>query len=167
MDNWYLVYCKPREEFRAQQHLSNLGFSTYLPVLHKTKFKNTQAVQSTELLFPRYLFLQAHTEANLAVVKNTRGVSDFVRFGGKIAQVPAALIQQLTAQQIELQNTESAKFAFEQGQPLQITHGPYAGLSAIFQMADGAGRCLVLIQLLNTAVSLSLQLDEIKTADKK
>lgn len=162
MDNWYLVYCKPREEFRAQQHLANLGFVSYLPLLTKSKLKAGQSVAVQEPLFPRYLFLQATPEMNLTVVKNTRGVTDFVRFGGKIATIPASLIAQLTEQQIMLQQQESNKQQYQPGDPIQILQGPYQGLAAVYQMADGAGRSLVLIQLLNNTVPLSLQNDELE-----
>ena len=167
MDNWYLVYCKPREEFRAQQHLANLGFVSYLPLLSKSKLKAGKAVIVKEPLFPRYLFLQATPEMNLAVVKNTRGVTDFVRFGGKIATIPAGLIAQLTEQQIMLQQLESNKQAYQPGEALQILQGPYQGLAAVYQMADGAGRSLVLIQLLNNTVPLSLQNDELEKLTAK
>lgn len=161
MDNWYLVYCKPREEFRAQQHLANLGFISYLPLLTKQKVKAGQVSEQKEPLFPRYLFLQAFPDMNVAVVKNTRGVVDFVRFGGKIATVPAHLIAHLTAQQINLQQQETAKHQYEAGEALEILQGPYKGLNAVYQMADGAGRSQVLIQLLNNTVPLTLQNDEI------
>lgn len=167
MDNWYLVYCKPREEFRAQQHLANLGFVSYLPLLTKSKLKAGQTLTVQEPLFPRYLFLQATSEMNLAVVKNTRGVTDFVRFGGKIATIPAGLITQLTEQQIKLQQLERDKHTYQPGESIQILQGPYQGLAAVYQMADGAGRSLVLIQLLNNTVPLSLQNDELeKLTDK-
>lgn len=156
MDNWYLVYCKPREELRAQQHLANLGFVSYLPLLTKQKIKSGRAILQQEPLFPRYLFLQASTEANLAVVKHTRGVSDFVRFGGKIAAVPMQLIEQLTRLQIEVQREETSKTTFEPGDKLAIMQGPFHGLAGVYQMPDGAGRSLLLIQLLNTTAEVSL-----------
>lgn len=156
MDNWYLVYCKPREELRAQQHLANLGFVSYVPLLTKQKTKAGQAVDCLEPLFPRYLFLQANLEHNLSVVRHTRGVSDFVRFGGKLAEVPSSLIAQLTSMQIQLQQQETAKTCYQTGEALTILTGPFSGLSAVYQMADGAGRSLVLIQLLNSAVPLSM-----------
>jgi transcriptional antiterminator RfaH len=164
MDNWYLVYCKPREELRAQQHLANLGFVSYVPLLTKQKTRAGQAVASSEPLFPRYLFLQANSTDNLSVVKNTRGVSDFVRFGGKLAEVPSSLIEQLTCMQIQLQQQESEKTSYQAGEALTVLTGLFSGLSAVYQMADGAGRSLVLIQLLNNAVPLSLANTELAKA---
>jgi transcriptional antiterminator RfaH len=30
-NHWYLVQCKPRESFRAEEHLNNQGFETFHP----------------------------------------------------------------------------------------------------------------------------------------
>jgi transcriptional antiterminator RfaH len=54
MDNWFLVYCKPKQELRAQQNLASLGFNSYLPQLTKFTKRAGTKVEIKELLFPRY-----------------------------------------------------------------------------------------------------------------
>lgn len=157
MDNWYLVYCRPKQELRAQQHLANIGFDSYVPTLFVKKQRARKLVESKELLFPRYLFLNVDLDTDLSVVKNTRGVADFVRFGGKIAKVPADLIKQLTEQQIELQQSRTEQFGFIAGDKLNISEGPYAGLPALFDMADGDERSIVFINMLNQQVRLNIE----------
>ncbi len=157
MDNWYLVYCRPKQELRAQQHLANIGFDSYVPTLLVKKQRARKLVDSKELLFPRYLFLNVDLDTDLSVVKSTRGVTDFVRFGGKIARVPADLIQQLTQQQIELQRTRADQQCFSAGDKLKISEGPYAGLPALFDMADGDERSIVFINMLNQQVRLNIE----------
>lgn len=156
MDNWFLVYCKPQQEIRAQQNLSILGFDSYLPHVTWVKKRAGKMVGCKELLFPRYLFLRAKSEDNLAVVKNTRGVTDFVRFGGLIAKVPMELIETVTLQQIQFQRQCQQDSRFHHGDIVEICEGPFAGMSAVFQLAEGEQRSLVLIQLLNAATPLTL-----------
>lgn len=157
MDNWYLVYCRPKQELRAQQHLANIGFDSYVPTLLVKKQRARKLVDSKELLFPRYLFLNVDLDTDLSVVKSTRGVTDFVRFGGKIARVPADLIKQLTEQQIELQRSRADQQCFFAGDQLNISEGPYAGLPALFDMADGDERSIVFINMLNQQVRLNIE----------
>lgn len=160
MDNWFLVYCKPRQELRAQQNLANLGFNSYLPQLTKTRKRGGIEVEIKELLFPRYLFIQAQADANLAVVKNTRGVADFVRFGGVIAKIPTDLIEQVTRQQISFQK-EHQQQEYLAGEVVEICDGPFMGMQAIFQTADGEKRSMILIQLLNTSAVMSLPKEQL------
>ncbi|MDZ7901008.1 MAG: transcription termination/antitermination NusG family protein [Rheinheimera sp.] len=70
MDNWYLVYCRPKQELRAQQHLANIGFDSYVPTLLVKKQRARKLVDSKELLFPRYLFLNVDLDSDLSVVKS-------------------------------------------------------------------------------------------------
>lgn len=156
MDNWYLVYCRPKQELRAQQHLANMGFSSYVPTVMVKKQKASQWVTAKELLFPRYLFLNANHTGDLSRVKNTRGVTDFVRFGGKIAQIPAELIRHLTHQQINIEQQDNAKHHLQAGDVVTISQGPYAGLDALFSSPDGDERSVVLINLLHQQVPLTI-----------
>ncbi len=43
------------------------------------------------------------------------------------------------------------------GEGLRINDGPFAGLEALYQMADGDARVMVLIDILSKKVSLSLE----------
>jgi transcriptional antiterminator RfaH len=156
MDNWYLVYCRPKQELRAQQHLANIGFDSYVPTLWVKKQRGQKMVETKELLFPRYLFLSVAGQCDLSIVKNTRGVTDFVRFGGKIAKVPADLIKQLTIQQLQVQKGHNAQYHFAAGDVLHINDGPYTGLPALFDMPDGDERSIVFVTMLNQPVKLNI-----------
>ncbi len=165
MDNWYLVYCRPKQELRAQQHLANLGFSSYVPTVMVRKQKASHWITAKELLFPRYLFLNAAQTCDLSRVKNTRGVADFVRFGGKIAQIPTELIRQLTHQQINIEQHENAKHRLHVGDVVTISQGPYAGLDAVFSSTDGDERSVLLINLLHQQVPLTISNAAFSKAD--
>ena len=161
-DKWYLVYCKPRQEERAQQHLANQGFHTFLPRFCMTQ--NTKpSLKQKELLFPRYLFVQpkSASEGQWASVRSTRGVVDFVRFGGRIAEVPAKVL--LAIHQVQLQDTATNEL--QAGDKVEITAGIYQGVDAIFQTDDGDGRSILLIKLLQQDVEVAVSNREFSAAE--
>ena len=45
---------------------------------------------------------------------------------------------------------------FQRGEEVQIKDGPFAGLRAIYQMGDGEGRAMVLIEILSRPSQLTL-----------
>ena len=154
---WFLLYCKPKQELKAQQHLANQGLTSFVPQLQVEKLRAGKWQLITEPLFPRYLFLQITDpeQLNMRAIRATRGIVDFVRFGQSLAQVPATLIQLLTQQQL-LQRQQPASQRLSQGQPVSIMQGPYSGLDAVFKSADGEKRSLILISLLGQWVETSI-----------
>ncbi|MDX3774147.1 transcription/translation regulatory transformer protein RfaH [Chromatiaceae bacterium AAb-1] len=157
MEVWHLLYCKPRQEVRAQQHLANQGLSSFLPLITINKLRAGKRVTVTEPLFPRYLFLHLPQQnINLSTVRSTRGVSDFVRFGSELVKVPAQLIASLTRQQIALQQQYSETPLFRKGEALDITDGPFSGLEAVYNMAEGDKRSCILINLLGQWVKTTM-----------
>ena len=138
--DWYLLRTKPREEWRAKQHLENQNFTTYLPVLVR---KNTQR---EEPLFPGYIFLGKPSEqVSLHTISSTRGVVNFVRFGIELAIASESLVSEIQA--IEQLYRDVPRFV--SGQAVECKAGPFAGLQAIFQAENGQDRCVILLKILN------------------
>lgn len=166
---WYLVYCKPRQEQRAQQHLVNQGFTTFLPALTVTRLKAGKQLTVTEPMFPRYIFLQIDSDQlNISNIRSTRGVSDFVRFGQHLARVPAELIDSLSLQQQVQQQREYQNLPFKEGESLTVLNGPFSGIQAVYQLADGDKRSFVLLNLLGQWVKTSMENQQLakNTPDK-
>ncbi|WP_333609578.1 transcription/translation regulatory transformer protein RfaH [Arsukibacterium sp.] len=156
MDDWYLVYCKPRQEQRAQQQLLNQGFDSFVPMITVNVLRAGKKIQRTEPLFPRYLFLKSQAELNITAIRSTRGVAALVRFGDSLARIPSALVQSLLTQQLHLQQQLTAQQPFMPGDTIQILSGPFASLNAIFELADGDSRSLVLLTFLGQQLRLTL-----------
>ncbi|MGP9801378.1 transcription/translation regulatory transformer protein RfaH [Rheinheimera sp. NSM] len=161
-NQWYLLYCKPRQELRAQQQLANQGYNSFLPQITLQKLRGNKWLQITAPLFPRYLFLHlpAGQELNINAVRSTLGISDFVRFGAQFAQVPAALIQLLTEQQIQLKQ-QPQDTRLKKGDEISIINGPFSGLQAVFNTAEGDKRSSILISLLGQWVEAAVDNSQI------
>ncbi|RTE86075.1 MULTISPECIES: transcription/translation regulatory transformer protein RfaH [Gammaproteobacteria] len=157
MSAWYLLHCKARQEARAKLNIENQGINTCFPQISVQKIRRGKRTTVNEPLFPNYLFIQVdQDQANFNALRSTRGVSGFVRFGGVPAEVPDQVMQQL----IELEASEElSNFSsqFEAGSRVQVEEGPFAGLQAVYQLAKGEERCLVLLDMLGKQQRIEIE----------
>ena len=58
--------------------------------------------------------------------------------------------------------SQDVQTLFKSGDKVLIQEGPFAGLEAIYQMKDGEGRVMVLIELMSKPAQLKLQARQIK-----
>lgn len=152
---WYLLHCKVRQESRAKLHIENQGYTTCLPMvkLKKTVRGKRQVVE--EALFPGYLFIQIDMEsANFNAIRSTRGVNDFVKFGGIPSAIPSSVVAHF--QQFEGVDIEPVA-SLSTGTEVEITEGPFAGLEAVYSMPKGDERCLVLLDMMGKQQQLEIE----------
>ncbi|MEP6388351.1 MAG: transcription termination/antitermination NusG family protein [Halioglobus sp.] len=163
---WLAVHTKPQQEATAAANLSRQGFEVFLPQLRQRKRRQGKWQWFTVPLFPRYLFLQvALGEQDIAKVRSTLGVVNLVRFGAKLAQVDARIIDFLRAQQNQAQNASKPdEPAYQPGERVQILEGPFAGLNGLYQLTQDADRVELLLSLMGREVHIVLPLDQLGNA---
>ena len=148
MNGWYIVFCKVRGEEAAELNLNNQGYTVYLPRLLMWRRRAGKRMQSVEPLFPRYLFVKPRDSAqSLAPVRSTIGVADLVRFGGRLALMSDALIEELRKRE-DATGSRHDRVMFEPGMAVKFVDGPLSGLEAIFSKVAGSERVIVLLELL-------------------
>lgn len=155
--DWYLVHTKPRQESRALENLTRQGYECYLPVMATEKLRKGALAVVDEPLFPRYLFIRlgdGRESLGWSPIRSTLGVSRLVTFGVEPARVDERLVERLRAR--SAQAARQPQELFSAGERLRIAEGPFAGLDAIYQMADGAQRVMVLIELMSKPVKLAI-----------
>jgi len=160
---WFLIHTKPHQEGIALENLERQGYACYLPMLPTEKLRQGKLVTLQEPLFPRYLFIQlgqGATAQSWSPIRSTRGVSRLVSFGNEPARVPTDLVQMLQAHDAD--RSQDVQTLFKSGDKVLIQEGPFAGLEAIYQMKDGEGRVMVLIELMSKPAQLKLQARQIK-----
>lgn len=152
--HWFVIYTKPRQEYRALQNLQQQSFEVFLPLHQSERLQRGKLRLIEEPLFKRYLFVRFDEQHSpWHVIRNTFGVNELVRMGGQLAKVPTALIQTL----MEVQATPQA--LFQRGETLRVTTGPFRDLQAVFEMQDGDHRAIVLIELLNKMQKIAVNLN--------
>jgi transcriptional antiterminator RfaH len=153
MKYWYLLMCKPRQEERVHTNLNNQGVGSFYPKLSTGKLGKGRRTLKQSALFPNYLFVCVDSENGpFAAVKNTRGVAHFVRCGAKYQPVPNELIHQLKQECVENRESRLPKA----GELVGLTNASFNNIDAIYQQSDGDMRSILLINLLNRQVSISV-----------
>jgi len=154
---WYLLAAKPKQEFRAIEQLQNQQIKAFCPKIKVEKMRRGKKCVVEEALFAGYMFINISMDSpQWHKVRSTRGVRDWVRFGGEIAKLPKELVEQLIEldQDIAQQPVVSR---FNKGEKVRILSGPFAGLKAIYQQEDGTNRSLILVAFLGQTNRLKVE----------
>ena len=161
--HWCLVLTKPRQEKLAFDNIVQQGYECYLPTIPTEKLFKGSVVMSEEPLFPRYLFVrlgQGPLAKSWAPLRSTKGISRLVTFGVKPALVDDCLIKQLRVQEVHARATPNR--LFRSGERVRLVRAPFAGVEGVFQMVDGEGRVMVLIELLSKLVNIKVELSNLR-----
>jgi transcriptional antiterminator RfaH len=156
---WYLLQCKPRQNFRAEKHLLNQGFTCYQPVVQTERIQQGKRRDVSEPLFPGYLFIRlCSVNDNWGPIRSTRGVTRMVGFNGHPYPVPDTVIDALR-QRIAHQ---PRIVALQPSDRVTITHGAFANVEAIFKTYDGDERVVILLNLMHREQPLVLPVSSIE-----
>jgi transcriptional antiterminator RfaH len=156
-ENWYVIHTKPRQEQRALSNLQQQGYQCYLPMIAIEKLTRESLHVIEEPLFPRYLFINLDASRygqNWSPIRSTWGVSGLVSFGSAPAKISSSIIDLLREQEQGL--SEDPQRLFSAGERLYVAEGPFAGLQAIYQMASGENRAMVLIELMGKSAQMQI-----------
>lgn len=157
---WYVVQTKPRQEFRAYEHLARQGFRCHLPLLRVEKIRRRALVWIDEPLFARYLFIElGGARTNWSVLRSTRGVSRVVGFGGVPARLPDIWLRTFLACE-----QPPVRRLFAPGERVAVANGPLAGLEGIFELPDGEARAIVLLEFLGRSCRSKVPLEALRRA---
>lgn len=159
---WYVVYCKAREDGRAHGNLERQGFTCYFPTLSVEKLRNGRRIQVQEPLFPRYLFIQLdEVGQNWAPIRSTRGVLRLVRFHDCPVPVNEEIIERIR----ERLAAERPPVPYlTAGERVCIAEGAFAHLDAIFVASDGEERVVLLMNILQREQTLSFPIASVRKA---
>ena len=148
---WHAVFCKPRQDDRAEFHLRNQGFETFRPRVREARVRNGKRRLVVESMFPRYLFIRlAAGGQDWAPIRSTRGAVGLVRHGNEVATVPEAVVNDIRRRADEHGVVHlGGSIEFQPNETVEITDGPLAGYRALFEARTGEERVAVLLTLLN------------------
>ncbi|WP_267436628.1 transcription/translation regulatory transformer protein RfaH [Erwinia psidii] len=156
---WFVVKSKLNQERRAESSLLSQGVKCYLPVVSTSSMRSSQKLNKLRdtPLFPGYLFAFFDPEViHTTEVKNTRGVSGLVNFGG----APAVITDSQMSNMREIIDARSGKMSAEsipvKGESIEITNGVFEALEGVYEEPDGLRRSMVLITVLGKQVRRSV-----------
>jgi transcriptional antiterminator RfaH len=143
-NNWYVIHTKPRQEQRALANLEQQGYACFLPMITLEKLSRARLSVVEE----------PDQGQNWAPIRSTIGVSGLVTFGSSPAKIDPALIDLMRSQEADL--SLAPERLFQKGERLRVTDGAFAGLEAIYQMASGDNRAMVLIELMGKSAQMQI-----------
>ena len=155
-ERWFLAHTLPKSEWKAELHLGAQGFRTYLPQIRKT-IRHARQLRTVQApLFPRYLFVILDLERDRWLsVRSTVGVSRlFTTQDGRPVPVPVGIVESLIERsEANLTRLDSG---LVKGQHVRILSGPFADFVGTLERLDAAGRVKVLLEMMGTAVPVTL-----------
>lgn len=154
---WYLVQCKPKQDFRALENLKLLGYECLLPTVEAERISRGKWLVQVEPLFPGYLFIELDVlYDNWMPIRSTRGVCRIVRFGEKPLPVPIEIIRFLHYQRSPMRQV------LQPGDRVIVDWEGTKGIEAVFLTKEGIERSLILLKILQRELQISVPTRKLK-----
>ncbi|MEZ9235323.1 transcription/translation regulatory transformer protein RfaH [Shewanella sp. 10N.286.52.A9] len=161
MKSWYLLYCKPRNEIRAQQNLAMQQIESYLPVIQEEKTSQGKTKLVEVPLFPCYLFIYFDpTEVSVSRIHSTRGASRIIGCSEDMTAIDDRIIQGIKNR--VKQHKPDIDTGLQHGDKVKFTDGPFVDLEAIFEEKNAEKRCFVLFNIMGQQKRMSVEEASIK-----
>ncbi len=163
--NWYAIQTKPHAEEKAVSFLSMKTITTFLPRLLVHHRHGSRRWQAPEPLFPGYLFAQFAPDPQVIdQVRWTPGVKKILGDEDAPIPVPEEVVVSLR-ERVGERGFIIPGPIFATGTRVRFKGGPLAYLEGIIERPPSpAARVRVLLQLLNTKVSVEVAASELERA---
>ncbi|MCL1067016.1 transcription/translation regulatory transformer protein RfaH [Shewanella olleyana] len=161
MKSWYLLYCKPRSELRAQQNLAMQQIDSYLPIIQEEKTSQGKTKLVDVPLFPCYLFIYFDpAEVSVSRIHSTRGASRIIGCKEAMTPIDERIIQQI--KQRVMQHKPEIDKGLQPGDKVKFTEGPFVDIEAIFEEKNAEKRCFVLFDIMGQQKRMSVKIQDIE-----
>jgi transcriptional antiterminator RfaH len=157
---WSVFLTKPRKESVSVQYLTREGFETYCP-----KVMTQKKGRAGQPLFPGYLFIRLSPKLELTVAARCPGILRPLIFGNQVAIIEETIISGWK----ERENgtgyiRPEPRPAFEQGQKVRFSEGPFAGLDGeVLEDLPAKERVRVLLEHLGMSVAVEAGRSTVRT----
>lgn len=157
---WSAVVTRPQAEAKAIAHLERQDFTCWAPRFQEITVRRGRRIVSEKWLFPRYLFVLVVDRWRS--ILGTIGVVSIISFGEKPAAVPTSWVEEMRSHENRQGLVElPQKGRFRLGQQVQVTAGPFASLSGIYQGMNEQQREMVLLSLFGRMVRTSVAAEDL------
>lgn len=152
MQNWYLVYTKPKNEEAVATRFLESGFNVLNPKFKERRYIRGRTMERLSQLFPCYIFVRFDIFRSYRLVKYTRGVRRVVGTENVPTAVSGEIVQSIRERMVDGVITVKPP-EFAQGEEVQIKGGHLQGLDALFERRlKGSERVMVLLKTMNARV---------------
>ena len=158
MRRWYVLQTQLHGEQRACFHLQKQGFHSYLPRCLKRRSHARKINWVRAPMFPRYMFVSLNPKVDQwRAIRSTVGVSHLICHGNKPTPVPFGVVEDIKAREDENGLISlNCDVNFRPGDSVEVTHGPMADHSGIFDSTDDQERVFILLDIMGRTVKTRL-----------
>ncbi|MEO5562061.1 MAG: UpxY family transcription antiterminator, partial [Chitinophagaceae bacterium] len=153
---WYVIYTKSRHEKRVTHKLAELEIIFFLPITKQLRKWSDRKKYIDLPLFPSYIFVYLDDMNDYYNSLSIPGVLCYVRFGGEIACVSEAVINNLKLLAGKELEIEIGSEYFQPGQQVVIRQGILTGLSCEFVRYNNKEKFLVRVNLLQRNILVTI-----------
>lgn len=152
MQNWYLVYTKPRSEDLLSTKFVDSGLEVLNPKLSERKYIRRNIREVVSPLFPCYLFVKFRFPDDYRLVKYTRGVRKIISSASEPQVVPDYIIDAIVKRmKTGIVKLEPRKL--KTGDEVTINAGHFKGFEAVFEKdLNGMERVCLLLNAINARI---------------
>lgn len=161
--SWYALRTRSNYEKIAAAILEARGFEQFLPLYRAPKRRSNRVMESSNPLFPGYLFCRFDGRYRTPILC-ALGIASIVAFGGKPAQIDDMEIEAIRKALGSGQLMEPYPYLNE-GQRIRIEKGPLRSLEGILVRKRG-WRIVISVELLRRAVAVEIDLDSIAPIER-
>ena len=153
---WYILQFKANSHYQASKNLNQQGFKTFLPTINTTSRKISRFTNTTQPLFPGYMFVKFDkTESEWQKINNTYGVSRLIIFNNTLKSVPSIFVNNLMYRCDSLGNLLPIE-KLNKGDQVKISKGPFADFIATVETYETEQRTWVLMDLMGRKIKMQI-----------
>lgn len=157
MKQWYVLKTLFAQEKRAEAHLVNQEVECWFPLYTGRRLAEGKVTSLKPTpLFPGYGFARFDPEEiHTTTIKATRGVSQIVRFGERLAVMSdrqMGALKEMTGEVVETKEKPPAH-----GDTVILESGVFEGFEAVWHEPNGTKRAVMLVTLMGRIVELDLR----------
>jgi transcription antitermination factor NusG len=147
---WFALYTKPRNEFKAEQQLTTVDITNYLPTVTLLKQWSDRKKKVTEPLLRGYIFIYANEEERLISLEQ-QSIVRCVFDVGRPARIPDWQIDNLRTM-LDTKADVIVHKGIVPGAKVIIKDGPFDGIIGTVVQGETGKSISVAIYLLNRSV---------------
>ena len=158
---WFILQLKAKSHKRATINLIRQGFETFLPLHVVTSRKASRFINTTQPLFPGYMFVAFdRTKSDWHKINNTYGVTRLITFNTVLKSIPIRFIDNLMKRYDSSGNLLPIQ-KLKKGDQVTVLTGPFGNFIATVEKYESDQRIWILIDLMGRKTKIQTPSDNL------
>lgn len=164
--SWFVMRTKPRNEFKVFEQIISKDIEAFLPKVERIRIWSDRKKKIFVPLFPSYLFIYGDNNERLNAISNTIGAMGYLMYRKRPAVITEKEIENIKISLIEPDRIKVEAIQITEGDTVEITYGPFIGLTGIIKEIRGSYKLVVNITELSASLNIELNASEVKLLKK-